>query len=201
MFPFSRSFLLASLPGLFLILYLLLFFSLCCCSFTESWSSPTLWPHGLQYGRPPCPSWYPGVCSHSCRLSQWCYLTISFSATLFSFCLQSSVFPSIRVFSHESALHIRSPKYWNFSFNINPSNEYSGLISFRVDWFDLLAVQRTLKSLLQHHSLKASILWHPAFFMIQLSHLYMTWKPQLWLYGPLLAKWCLCFLIHCLGLL
>ena len=83
------------------------------------------------------------------------------------------VFPSIRVFSNESALRIRWPKYWSFSFSISPSNEYSGLIFFRIDWFDLLAVQGTLKSLLQHHNSKASILWHSAFFMIQLSHLYM----------------------------
>ena len=88
--------------------------------------------------------------------------------------LLPSVFPSIRVFSNESALHIRWAKYWSFSFNISPSNEYSGLISFRVDWFDLLAVQGTLKILLQHHSSKASILWHSAFFMAQLSHPYMT---------------------------
>ena len=88
--------------------------------------------------------------------------------------LLHSFFPSIRVFSKESALHIRWPKYWNFSFNISPSNEYSGLISFRIDWFDLLAVQATLKSLLQHHSSKASILQHSAFFMVQLSHPYMT---------------------------
>ena len=80
--------------------------------------------------------------------------------------------PSIRVFSNELALRIRGPKYW--SFTISPSNEYSGLISFMIDWFDLLAVQRTLKSLLQHHSLKASVLWCPAFFLVQLSHLYMT---------------------------
>ena len=86
--------------------------------------------------------------------------------------LLSSIFPSIRVFSNESALHIRWPKYWSFS--ISPSNEYSGLISFRIDWFDLLAVQGTLRSLLQHHNLKASILQHTAFFMVQLSHLYMT---------------------------
>ena len=88
--------------------------------------------------------------------------------------LLHSIFPSIRVFSNESALRIRWPKYWSFSFNINPSNEYSGLISFRMDWLDLLAVQGTLKILLQHHNLKASILWHPAFFIIQLWHLYMT---------------------------
>ena len=79
-----------------------------------------------------------------------------------------------RIFSNESVLHIRWPKYWSFSFIIGPSNEYSGLISFRIDWFDLLAVQQTLKSLLQHHSSKASILWHSAFFTVQLSHLYMT---------------------------
>ena len=84
------------------------------------------------------------------------------------------IFPSIRVFSNESALHIRWPKYWSFSFNISPSNEYSELISFRIDWLDLLAVQGTLKSLLQHHSSKASILLHSAFFIVQLSHPYMT---------------------------
>ena len=86
------------------------------------------------------------------------------------FDLLPSVFPSIRVFSNESALHIRWPKYWSFSFSIRTSNEYSGLISFRMDWLDLLAVQGTLKSLLQHHSSKASILWHSAFFIVQLSH-------------------------------
>ena len=85
-----------------------------------------------------------------------------------------SIFPSIRVFSSELALHIRWPKYWSFSFSISPSNEYSGLISFRIEWFDLLAVQGTLKSLLQHHSSKASVLWCSAFFMIQLSHPSMT---------------------------
>ena len=88
--------------------------------------------------------------------------------------LLPSVFPSIRVFSNESVLRIRWPKHWSFSFSVSPSNEYSGLISFRIDWLDLLAVQETLKSLLQHHSSKASILWHPAFFIVQLSHLYIT---------------------------
>ena len=82
--------------------------------------------------------------------------------------LLPSIFPSIRVFPNESILHIRWPKYWSFSFNISPSNEYSGLISFRMDWLDLLAVQRTFKSLLQHHTSKASILWHSAFFVVQL---------------------------------
>ena len=88
--------------------------------------------------------------------------------------LLPSIFPSIRVFSNESALRIRWPKYWSFSFSIRLSNEYSGLISFRIDWLDLLEVQRALKSLLQHHSSKASILWHPTYSMVQLSHLYMT---------------------------
>ena len=102
-----------------------------------------------------------------------------------------SIFPGIRVFSNESVFCIRWPKYWSFSFNINPTNEYSGLISFRMDWLDLLAVQRTLKSLLQHHSSKASILWHLAFLIVQISHPYMTTgenKPKHWLDGPLLAK-------------
>ena len=88
--------------------------------------------------------------------------------------LVPSIIPSIRVFSDESVLHIRWPKYWNFSFSNSPSNEYSGLISFRTDWFDFLAVQGTLKSLLQHHSSNASVLQHSAFFMVHLSHSYMT---------------------------
>ena len=93
--------------------------------------------------------------------------------------LPPSIFPSIRVFSNESLICIRWPKYWSFSFSISPSNEYSGLISFRMDWLDLLAVQRDLKSLLQHYSSNASILWRSAFFMIQLSHLYMNcWKKH-----------------------
>ena len=94
---------------------------------------------------------------------RWCHATISSSVV--PFLLLPSIFPSIRVFSSESVLHIRWPKYWSFSFSISPSNVYSGLISFRMDWFDHFAVQGTLKSLLQHHSSKASILWHSAFFM------------------------------------
>ena len=101
-----------------------------------------------------------------------CPPTISSSALPLLFL--PSVFPSIRVFSNESALHITWPKYWSFRFNIGPSTEYSGLISFRTDWFALLAVQGTLKSLLQHHSSKTSILWHSGFFMVQFSHPYMT---------------------------
>ena len=85
-----------------------------------------------------------------------------------------SIFPSIRVFSNELVLHIRWPKYWSFSYSISPSNEYSGLISFRIDWLDLLVIQGTFKSLLQHHSSRASILWHSPFFIVQLSHPYMT---------------------------
>ena len=92
--------------------------------------------------------------------------------------LPSSIFPSIRVFSNESALPIRWPKYWHFSFSISPSSEYSGLISFQIDWFDLLAVQGTLKNLVQCHSSKASILWHSAVFMVQLSHPYMTTRKM-----------------------
>ena len=120
--------------------------------------------------------------------------------------LLPSIFSSIRVFSNESVLCIRWPKYWSFSFSISPSSEYSELISSRIDWFDLLAVQGTLKSLLQHHSSKASILRQSAFFMVQFSwsnshiHTWLLEKPQLWLYRPLLAKQCLCFLICCLGL-
>ena len=103
--------------------------------------------------------------------------------------LLPSIFPSIRVFSNKSALCIRWPKYWSFSFSISPSNEYSGLISFRIDWLDLLAVQGTLKSLLQHHSSKASVLWCSAFFMVQLSHPYTTTGKTIALtIGTFLAK-------------
>ena len=93
--------------------------------------------------------------------------------------LLPSIFPSIRVFSNESALHIRWPKYWSFSFSVSPSNEHTGLISFRMDWLDLLAVQGTLKSLIQHHSSKESVLWHSAFFIVQLSHPYMTTRKTI----------------------
>ena len=101
------------------------------------------------------------------------------SHALSSLLLLPSIFPSIRVFSNESALHIRWPKYWSFNVNISPSSEYSGLISFRMDWLDLLAVQGTLKRLLQHHSSKASILWCSAFFIVQLSHPYKAIILQL----------------------
>ena len=108
--------------------------------------------------------------------------------------LMPSIFPSIRVFSNESALCIRWPKYWNFSFNISPSNEHPGLISFRMDWLAFLAVQGTLKSLLQYHSSKASILWCSAFFIIQLSHPYVTTGKTIALTRKtFVAKYCLCF--------
>ena len=126
--------------------------------------SDSLQPHGLQQPRPPCPSPTPRVYSNSCPLSRWCHPTISSSVV--PILLLPSVFPSVRVFSNESVLHIRWPKYWSFSFSISPSNEYSGLISFKMDWLDLLAIQRTLKSLLQHHSSKESILWHSTLFIV-----------------------------------
>ena len=127
----------------------------------------SLQPHGLQHTRPPCPSPTPRACSNSGPSSWWCHPTISSSVISFSSCFQS--FPASGTF-----LRIRWPKYWSFSFSINPSNEYSGLISFRIDWFDLLTVQGTLKNLLQHHSSKAPILWGSAFFIVQLSHACMT---------------------------
>ena len=134
--------------------------------FSCSVVSDSLWPHGLQHARPPCPSPTPRAYSNLCSLSQWCHPTILILCRPLLF--PPSIFPSIRVFSNESVLHTRWPKYWSFSVSISPSNEYSGLISFRMDWLDLLAVQRTLKSLLQHHSSKTSILWRSAFFIVQL---------------------------------
>ena len=143
-------------------------FKCVCCSVAQS--CPTLWSHRSYHARLLCPSLSPRVCSNSCPLSQWCYLTIFSSAALFSFCLQS--FPGSGSFPVCQLFPIRWSKYWSFS--INPSNEYSGLISFRIDWFNFLAVQGTLKGLLQHHILKASVLQHSAFLMLQLSHLNMT---------------------------
>ena len=155
-------------------------------------------PHGLNHTRLPCPSPSPRVCPSSCPLNWWYHPTISFSCH--PLLLLPSIFPSIKVFSSESALHIRWPKYWSWSFSFSISaNEYLGLISFNIDWFDCLEVQGTLKSLIQHHSSKASILPRSALFMVQLSHLYMI-TGKTWLYRCLSAKWCLCFLIYCLGL-
>ena len=138
-------------------------------SVTQSY--PIVWdPTDCSISGSPCPPPSPGACSNSCPLSQWCHPAISSSVT--SLLLLPSIFPSIRVFSNESALWIRWPKYWSFS--NSPSSEYSGVISFRMDGLDLLDVQGTLKSLLQHHSSNAWILQTSAFFMVQLSHPYMT---------------------------
>ena len=133
--------------------------------------SNSLRPHGLQHARLPCPSPTPGVYSNSCLLSRWYHPSISSSVIPFSSHLQS--FPASGSFPRSHFFTSETPKYWSFSFRISPSSEYSGLISFRMDWLDLLAVQGTLKSL-QHHSSKASILWCSAFFIVQLSHPYMT---------------------------
>ena len=140
--------------------------------FSHSVMSDSLWLHESQHARPPCPSPTPGVYSNSCPLSWWCHPAISFSVVPFSPCPQSLTAP--RSFPNESTLHVRWPKYWSFSFSISPSNEHPGLISFRMDLLDLLAVQRTLKSLFQHHSSKASILRCSAFFTFQLSHPHTT---------------------------
>ena len=139
--------------------------------FSLSVVSDSLQCHGLQHTRPPCPSPTPEVYSNSCPLSQWCHPTISSSLIPFSSCLQS--FPASGSFQM-SQLFASGGQSISFSFSISPSNEYSGLISFRMDWLDLLAAQGILKSLLQHHSSKASILWHSVFFIVQLSHPYMT---------------------------
>ena len=133
--------------------------------------SDFLRPHELQHARPPCPSPTPGAYSNSCPPHQWCYPAISSSVIPFSSRLQS--FPASG-FSNKSVLRIKWPKHWSFDFNISASNEHPGLISFRMDWLDLLAVHGTLKSFLQNHSTKASILQCSAFFIVQHSHPYMT---------------------------
>ena len=122
----------------------------------------------------PCLSPTPGVYSNTCPLSDGHVMPSNHLILCHPLLLLLSIFPNIRVFSNESVLRMRWPKYWSFSFNISPSNEYSGLISFRTDWLDLFAVQGTLKCLLQHHNSKASILWPSVFFIVQLSHPYMT---------------------------
>ena len=139
-------------------------------SVTQSY--PTLRPHGLQHTRPPCPS--PTARAGSNYMSIELVMPSNQPILCHPLLLLPSIFPSIGVFFSESVLPIRWPKYWSFSFSISPSNEYSGLISFRIDWLDLLAVQETLESLLQHHSSKASIPQCSAFFTVQLSHPYMT---------------------------
>ena len=132
----------------------------------------TVWPHELQHTRPPCPTPTPGV--YSKLMSIESVMPSSHLILCRPLLLLPPIPPTIRVFSNESTLPMRWPKYWSFSFSISPSNEHPGLISSRMDWLDLFEVQGTLKSLLQHHSSKASILWHSAFFTVQLSHPYMT---------------------------
>ena len=150
--------------------------------------SNSLWPHGLHAAHQASLSM-----TNSQSLLRFMSIESVMPSIHLNFCcpllLLPSILPSIRVFSNESALRIRWPKYWSFSFNISPSNEHSGLVSFRMDWLDFLAVQGTLKSLLQHHSSKALILWHSAFFIVQLSHPYMaTGKTIALANGPSLAK-------------
>ena len=139
--------------------------------FNHSVVSDPLWPHGLQHARLPWPSPSPRACSD---LSIESVMPFNHFILCHPLLLLPSIFPSIKVFPNESVLHIRWPKYWSFSFSISPSNEYSGLISFRMDWFILLTVQGTVKSLLQHQSSKVSVLQCSASFMVQLSHPYMT---------------------------
>ena len=149
--------------------------------------SDSLRPHGLQHVRLPCPS----LSSQSMLRLMSIELVMPSNHLILCHHLLflPSVFPSIRDFSNELVLCIMCPKDWSFSFTVSPSSEHSGLISFRMDWLDCLAVQGTLKCLLQHHSSKASIFCRSTFFMVQLSHPYMTiGKPQRWLYGSLSAK-------------
>ena len=141
--------------------------------------------HGLQHARPPCPSPTPSLLKLRSTESVVPSNHLILCRPLL---LLPSIIPSLRVFSSESGLRITWPKDWNFSFSISPSNEYSGLISFRMDWLYLLAVQRTLKSLLQHHSLKASILWHSTFFIVQLTSIHDYWKNQSFDYTDLCCQ-------------
>ena len=161
--------------------------------FSRSVMSDSLQPHGLQHTSPsPTPRAY----SNSCSLSQWCHPTISSSVVPFSSFLQS--FPA-SVSSSESVLRIRWPKYWSFSFSINPAKEYSGMISFRVEWFDLLLSKRLSRVFFTHYSLKASIVWHSAFYMLQ--HLYVTTEKTITLIiQTFVRKVMPLFLICCISL-
>ena len=147
-------------------------------SHNHVWLFTTPWTAARQASQP--------LRAQTCPLSQWCHPTISSSVIPFSSCLQS--FPASGSFPNESVLHIRQPKYWSFSFSISPSNEYSGLIALRIECFDLLAVQGTLKSLLQHDSSKASILWCSAFFIVQLYSLSLQSNYIIFLYNPTIHK-------------
>ena len=136
--------------------------------------SDSLRPHESQHARPPCPSPTPRVYPNSCPSSRRCHPAISSSVIPFSSCPKS--LPESGSVPMSQLFCMRWPKYWSFSFNISPSNEHPGLISFRIDWLDLLAIQGTLKSLLQHHSSKASVLWFSAFFVVQLTSQHDYWK-------------------------
>ena len=161
--------------------------------------SDSLQPHGPKQARLACPSPTPGAYSNSCPSCWWCHLTIPSSVKHFSSCLQS--FPASGSFPMSQFFWIRWPKYWSLSFSISPSSGYPGLISFRMDWLDLLAVQVTLKSLLQHHSSKASILRCLVFFRVQLTHPYMTNGKTIALTRQtFVGKVMSLFLICCLGL-
>ena len=172
--------------------------------FSHSVMSNSLRPHGLQHARLPCPSPTPRACSNSCLIRS--VMPSNHLIPCHPLLLLPSIFPSIRVFSNVSSWpkyfsNVRWLKCWSFSFSIRPSNEYSGLISFRIDWLDLLAVQETIKSLLQHHSSKPSILQCSAFFMVQLSHPYMTTGKTIALTRQtFVSKVCLCFLMCSLSL-
>ena len=165
---------------------------------SHSVMSDSLWPHDPQHVRPTCPSPTPGVHQNSCPLNWWCHPAIP--SSVHPLLLPPSILPSNKVFSKESAVRMRWPKYWTFNFNISPSSEHAGLISFRMDWLDLLAVQGTLKSLLQHHSSKASVFQCSDFFIVQLSHPYMTTGKAIALTRRTFAgSISLCFLTCCLG--
>ena len=156
--------------------------------------SVSLRPCELQHARPPCPSSSPWACSNSCPPSQWCHLILCCPLLL------PSTFPSSKVFSNESALCLRWWKYWRFSFSISPSNEYSGLISFRTDWFNHLAVQGIIKSspiTIQKHQFFCAL---PSLWSESHIHTQLLKNLQIWLYEPLSAKWSLYFLICCLVL-
>ena len=164
--------------------------------------SDSLRLHSLPHTRFPCPSLSPRVCSNSCPLIDPVMLS-NYLILCHPLLLLPSIFPSIRVFSKESsALCISWPKYWSLSFSISPSNEYSGLISFGIHWFDLLAVQGRLSRVfssirVQKHQFFGT---QPSLWSSSHTHIWLLEKPKLWLYGPLSAKWCLCFLICCIGL-
>ena len=179
------------------ISFLLIFFTITFSSvrFSHSVVSDSLWPHELQQARHPCPSPTPKVHTNSRPSSQWYHPALSTSVLL----LLPPMPPNIRVFSNKSTLCMRWPKYWSFSFRISPFNEHPGLISFIMDWLELLAVQGTLKSLLQHHSSEESILQCSAFFTVQLSHPYMTTGKTLaltrWTFvGKVMSLLLMCYL-------